>query len=106
MEISADQNALRNVRQLYHALSYVPKERHEEETSYIDENAPKRKTLDYEFAFDDLRSVSLLIGLCRKHKLEYQPRVRGILVRNLTKAQINKMRKKCNKHNHRSQAAI
>jgi len=106
MEVTADQNALRNARQLYRVLSYVPKERKNEEISYVDESALKRKTIDYEFAYADLRSVSLLIGMCRKYKYGYQPRKRGILVRSVTKPQINEMRKRCNKHTHRCQAAI
>lgn len=94
----------RNARQLYRVLAYTPKEPREEPAGYVDNSRNSRKTThwDYVFAASTLKSVSLLVGFCKKNDLQWSVCERGIKVRNATNKQINKARKLCNKPSHRN----
>lgn len=93
----------RNARRLYSILAYTPKERKEKRDEYMNPRSAKPAThWDYVFAESMLKSVSLLVGFCKKNNLQWSDCERGIKVRNITNKQINKARKLCNKPSHRN----
>lgn len=98
----------RNARRLYSILAYTPKERKEERDEYVDNprNAKPATSWDYTFAANMLKSVSLLIGFCKKNNLQWNVCERGVKVRNITNKQINKARKLCNKPSHRNPVVL
>lgn len=93
-----DKNAWYNAKQLYHAISYVPKERvTNQQSEYMEPNKRKCGKWNYTFAAADLKSASLLYGFCNREGLRFSMKCRGILVREITNEQINHGRKICNK---------
>lgn len=98
----------RNARRLYSILAYIPKERKEERDEHVDNprNAKPAMSWDYTFAANMLKSVSLLVGFCKKNNLQWSVCERGVKVRNITNKQINKARKLCNKPSHRNPVVL
>lgn len=93
-----DEQMKRNVAQLFHVLSFTPKERPEDPVPYEDP-APSKpcKAWDYEFAYKDMKHPQMVLDWCKKHGHTPHKRERGIFVRQLSNNEINEVRRKCNK---------